>query len=252
MSDPDLKGRIALVTGGGRGIGRACCEAIAAAGADVAVNYHSNQQAAEKTAKLVESTGRRAMIVRADVSSAKEVDRMVADIEGELGPIDLLVNNAGIFDYVSHEETTPEQWQRTLDINLTGTYFTTWAVKSGMIAQQFGRIVNVASISALRARPMSIAYAVSKAGVVALTKSLAEAIAGHNIRVNAVAPGLIATEILEGVAQEALDTIVDATPIPRIGRPEEIAQTVLFLLSERSSFTTGQTLVASGGRVLLP
>lgn len=252
MIEQELNGRVALVTGGGRGIGRACCEAIAAAGADVAVNYQSNEQAAEETARLIEAVGRRAMTVRADVSSEEQVARMVADVQQRLGPIDLLVNNAGIFEQVTHEETTLDHWQRTLDVNLTGTYLVTWAVKDGMSERGFGRIVNIASIAALRARPLSIAYAVSKAGVVALTKSLAEAIAARNVRVNAVAPGLIATEILDGVDRAILDVLIDATPIHRIGRPDEISPLVLFLLTEKSSFMTGQTLVASGGRVLLP
>jgi 3-oxoacyl-[acyl-carrier protein] reductase len=252
MNDQELKSRVALVTGGGRGIGRACSQLLAAAGAAVAVNYNGNLQAAQETVESIESAGGKAIVVQADVSLPGEVARMTAEVEGQLGPIDLLVNNAGIFDYVSHEETTPELWQRTLDVNLTGTYHMTWAVKPGMIERRFGRIVNIASIAALRGRPMSIAYSVSKAGVVALTRSLADAVAGHNIRVNAVAPGLIDTEILDGVAQENLDALIATSPIRRIGRPEEIAETVLFLLSERSSFTTGQTLVADGGRVMLP
>jgi NAD(P)-dependent dehydrogenase (short-subunit alcohol dehydrogenase family) len=177
---------------------------------------------------------------------------MVATVQDQFGRIELLVNNAGIFDYVDHQGTTPEQWQRTLDINLTGTYLATWAVKEAMIEGGYGRIVNVASIAGLRARPMSIAYAVSKAGVIAFTKSVSDALAPHGIRINAVAPGLIETEILSDVAPSTLQGLIDATPIRRIGRPEEIAELVLFLLSERSSFTTGQTFVASGGRVLLP
>ena len=169
-----------------------------------------------------------------------------------LGPIDLLVNNAGIFHFVSHEETTPEIWQRTMDVNLTSSYNVTWAVKQSMIERGFGRIVNVSSIAGLRPRPMSIAYAVSKAGMISLTKGLAEALAAHNIRVNAVAPGLIDTEIITSVEQSRLDEIITATPITRLGTPTEIAEVVCFLLSEQSSFMTGQTLVASGGRVTLP
>jgi len=121
-----------------------------------------------------------------------------------------------------------------------------------MIVRNFGRIVNIASIAALRPRPMSIAYTVSKAGVVSLTKSLAEALAGHNVRVNAVAPGLINTEILDGVDQKSLDSLVNVTPMKRMGTPEEIAGLVCFLLSDQSSFMTGQTIVADGGRVTLP
>lgn len=177
---------------------------------------------------------------------------MVDEVTRKLGPVDLLVNNAGMFAPGTHEETTLDRWQKTLEINLTGTYLTTWAVKASMIERKFGRIVNIASIAGLRARPMSIAYSVSKAGVIALTRSLAEAIAKHNVRVNAVAPGLVDTDILDSVDEKTLQKIVDATPIPRMGQPEEIAELVLFLLSERSSFTTGQTVAASGGRVLLP
>lgn len=252
MAEDVLKGRVALVTGGSRGIGRACCEAIARGGADVAVNFCRNGEAAQETVRLVEAAGRRAISVQADVSSAEEVDRMVADVQSRVGPIDLLVNNAGIFRQASHSETTLELWRRTLDVNLTGAYLVTWGVLEGMIERGFGRIVNIASIAGLRARPKSIAYAVSKAGLIGLTKSLSAAVAEHNVRVNAVAPGLIDTEILAGVDQSHLDELIDATPIRRIGRPEEIARLVLFLLSEQSSFTTGQTLVASGGRVLLP
>ena len=252
MNPLELEGRIALVTGGAKGIGRAICVKLAEAGADVAVNYLSSEQAAQETAKLVEQAGRRVQLVQADVSSPEQVDRMVADVERTLGPVDLLVNNAGIFDYVSHNETTLEIWQKTFDVNCTSAYLVTWAVKNGMIERGFGRIVNVSSISALRPRPMGIAYSVSKAGMIALTKCFADAVAGDNIRVNAIAPGLIETEIIDGVDQSVLDGLIAATPIRRIGQPDEIGDVVLFLLSERSSFMTGQTLVASGGRVMLP
>ncbi len=248
----EFQNRTALVTGGSRGIGRACVEMLAKAGANVAVNYRTNEEAALESCRRVQAAGRVGMAVRADVSQPGDVEQMVGDVERELGPVDLLVNNAGVFDYVSHEETTVEVWQRALDNNLTSAYLVSWAVKSGMIERGFGRIVNVASIAALRARPMSIAYSVSKAGMVALTRSLAEAVAEFGVRVNAVAPGLIDTEILEGVSNDAIDDIVQATPLKRIGQPDDIAEVVLFLLSERSRFMTGQTLVASGGRIMLP
>lgn len=248
----ELAGRVALVTGGAKGIGAACCLYLAQAGARVAVNYRSNSAAAAQLVARIEADGGTAMACRADLTSDEAVDAMVSDVEAKLGPIELLVNNAGIFDFVSHEETTLQQWQRTLDINLTGCYRVTWAVKASMIERRFGRIVNMSSISALRARPMSIAYAVSKAGMTALTKSLAEAVAEHNIRVNAIAPGLIETEIIQGVDPKVLDSIVANTPLGRLGQPDEIAELVLFLLSERSRFITGQTIVASGGRVMLP
>jgi 3-oxoacyl-[acyl-carrier protein] reductase len=252
MNDRSLAGRTALVTGGAKGIGRACCLRLAEAGADIAINYRTSEQAARETAESVRQAGVRAHAVQADVSSAEQVAAMIEEIGGALGPVDLLVNNAGVFHYLSHEETTLEAWRQTLDVNLTGSYLVTWAVKQRMIERGFGRIVNIASIAGLRARPMSIAYAASKAGVIGLTKSLAEALAPHNIRVNAVAPGLIDTEILSGVSQAQLDAIVQSTPLGRIGHGDDVASAVLFLLSDQSSFMTGQTMVVSGGRVMLP
>lgn len=249
MNDRSLAGRTALVTGGAKGIGRACCLRLAHAGADIAINYLTSEEAAGETAELVNQTGVRSHRVRADVSSPEQVAAMVCDVNAALGPIDLLVNNAGVFHYVSHERTTLEVWRQTLDVNLTGAYLVTWAVKQSMIERGFGRIVNIASIAGLRARPMSVAYAASKAGMIGLTKSVAEALAPHNIRVNAVAPGLIDTEILSGVSQERIDAIVQSTPLGRIGQGNDVANATLFLLSDESSFMTGQTLVVCGGRV---
>lgn len=251
MNDRPLAGRTALVTGGAKGIGRACCVRLAQAGADVAINYLSSEQQARETAELVGQVGVRSRMVRADVRSPEEVSAMVREVTDALGPVDLLVNNAGVFHFVSHEQTTPEVWRQTLDVNLTGAYLVTWAVKPGMIERAFGRIVNIASIAGLRARPMSIAYAASKAGLIGLTKSAAEALAPHNIRVNAIAPGLIDTEILSGVSQDRIDAIVDSTPLGRIGQGDDVADAAMFLLTDQSSFITGQTLVVCGGRVML-
>jgi 3-oxoacyl-[acyl-carrier protein] reductase len=252
VTTDNLSGKTALITGGAKGIGRACCLRLAAAGANVAINYLTSEEAAQQTARLVEEQGAKATVLQADVSQADQVEQMINAVESSLGPVDLLVNNAGIFDYVDHRETTQQQWQRTMDFNLNSAYLVTWAVKEGMAERGFGRIVNIASIAGLRARPHSIAYAVSKAGMIALTKSLAEAIAGDNIRVNAIAPGLIETDIIANVDPAAKQKLIDATPMRRLGQPEEIAEVAFFLLSEQSSFMTGQTIVASGGRVLLP
>jgi 3-oxoacyl-[acyl-carrier protein] reductase len=216
------------------------------------VNYHANEGAARQSANAVEEAGARAIVVQADVADADAAKRMVSEVEDKLGPVDLLVNNAGIFDVEPHTDVTAESWQRTIDCNLTGTFYVTWAVKDGMIERGYGRIVNVTSVAAVDPRPHAIAYAVSKAGMVALTQSLSRAIAAHGVRVNAVAPGLIDTEILCDSDQSLLDTIIAATPMGRIGQPDEVADTVLFLLSDLSRFSTGQTLVCSGGRVLLP
>ncbi|MCA9230565.1 MAG: SDR family oxidoreductase [Planctomycetales bacterium] len=252
MSEPDFENRTVLVTGGSRGIGRACCERLARAGANVAINYHSRGEDALATARLVEIHGGKAIVTQADVTDPQAVAAMVAEVNDQLGPIDMLVNNAGIFEYVTHEKMTLDHWKRTIDANLTSLYIVTWAVKKQMIERQFGRIVNMSSISALRPRPYGIAYAASKAGIVAFTQSTADALIPHNIRINAVAPGLIDTEIIKDVDQPTIDRIIEQTPMKRIGQAEEIADVVHFLLSEASSFMMGQTLVASGGRVMLP
>ena len=252
MSEADFQGRNVLITGGSRGIGRACCERLARAGANVAVNYRNNRDAAEETARLVVAAGAGAIAVEGDVADPASVDAMVRRVNGELGPIDMLVNNAGIFEYVTPETTTLDHWQRIIDVNLTGTYIVTWAVKDQMIERGFGRIVNMSSISALRSRPYGIAYSASKAGVIAFTKSASAALVEHNIRMNAIAPGLIETEIIEDVDQATIDRLVDETPMKRIGQADEIADLVHFLLSEGSRFMIGQVLVASGGRVMLP
>jgi 3-oxoacyl-[acyl-carrier protein] reductase len=189
MAEADFKDRTVLVTGGSRGIGRACCVRLAKAGARVAINYRSQEAEAQETARLVEAEGAQALTVQADVADETSVAAMVARVNDQFGPIDMLVNNAGIFEYVTHEQATLEHWRRTIDVNLTGLFIVTWAVKQQMIDRNFGRIVNMSSISGLRSRPYGIAYSASKAGMIGFTKSVAEALAPHNIRMNAVAPG---------------------------------------------------------------
>src|SRR5207249_4796747 len=161
----DFAGRVALVTGGARGIGRAICLALARRGARVAVNYCGSEGHARETVDDVRALGSDGVALRADVSVRAEVTEMVQQIGRLLGPADFLVNNAGIYHMVAHDQVTPEIWQRTLDVNLTGAYHVTWAVKDAMIERKFGRIVNITSISALQARPWCIPYAVTKAGL---------------------------------------------------------------------------------------
>lgn len=252
MSEPDFANRTVLITGGSRGIGRACCLRMARAGANIAINYHSRESDAVETARQVQALGVNAITAQANVADESSVKSMVKRINDQLGPIDMLVNNAGIFEYVTPETTTLDHWKRTIDVNLTGLYIVTWAVKDQMIERKFGRIVNMSSISALRARAYGIAYAASKAGIIAFTKSASDALIPHNIRMNAVAPGLVETEIIDDVDQATVDRIVGETPMRRIGTPAEIADVVHFLLSEASRFMLGQTLVACGGRVMLP
>ncbi|MFP6676952.1 MAG: 3-oxoacyl-ACP reductase family protein [Pirellulaceae bacterium] len=247
-----FKERTALVTGGGRGIGRECCLRLAEQGAKVVVNFRSNEAAADETVRNILDAGGEAIAVGGDVADESQVEHLVERSVRHFGPVELLVNNAGIFDYISHDETTLAVWQRTMDVNLTGLYMVTWAVKDSMIERGFGRIVNLASIAGLRPRPMCIAYAASKAAVVSFTQSTAEAWANMGIRVNAIAPGLVDTEILDGVSIEARQRLIDSTPLQRIGQSSEIADLACFLLSDQSNYITGQTIVADGGRVMLP
>ena len=252
MTEKCFEGRTALVTGGARGIGRAICETLARHGARVALNYRTSQQDAEETIRGITAVGGKAIAVRADVSDSDQVTGMVRQVTDQLGPVDLLVNNAAVFHLLTSGEVPREVWQQTLDVNLTGAYLLMWAVKESMIARRFGRIVNVSSIGGLRPRPRSIAYSVSKAGLIALTKCCAEAWATYDIRVNAVAPGLIETEMIAGAEPELVEKLIGETPMGRIGQPADVASVVAFLLSDESSFITGQTLVVCGGRVLLP
>lgn len=251
MSTGELEDRTALVTGGSRGIGRATCVALAAAGARVAINYASDEQAAAETLALVEAQGGEGMVIKADVSDADAVSAMVETAESTLGPTDLLVTSAGVAKAEDHTDMTFEAWRRMLAVNLDGTYLPIMAVKDGMLARDFGRIVCISSVAGLRARGRMITYSASKAAVIALARSCAEAF-GPSIRVNCVAPGLIETDMGMSMGTAAVQHVAEEAFLKRIGRPEEIAETVLFLLSERSSFTTGQTYVADGGRATLP
>lgn len=244
-------GRVALVTGGSRGIGRATALRLAREGADVAISYASRTAAAQEVVGEITSLGRRATAATCDVSKPDDVRRLVEHVHEQLGPIDLLAHCGAISNIASHEELSYEQWRETIDVNLNGTFLMVFAVKDEMLRRGFGRIVTVSSIAALRPRKMQIHYSSSKAGVIALTHCCAEAFAPH-VRVNCVAPGLTETEMAHVLPPETMRRVIDETPLGRIGEPHEIAGVIRFLLSEESSFMTGQTVVASGGRVMLP
>jgi len=248
----DFSNRVALVTGGSRGIGHATALRLAREGADVAISYVSRSKDAEQTVADIEALGRRSLCVPCDVSRPDDVRRLVEQTRTRLGPIDLLVHCGAISNLCEHSQLTYDRWRETIDVNLTGTYLVVFAVKDEMIARRFGRIVSVSSIAALRPRQMQIHYSSAKAGVIAFTRCCAEAFAPYNVRVNCVAPGLIETEMAHVLPEDKIATIVQETPLGRLGQPEEIASVICFLLSDESSFMTGQTLVASGGRVMLP
>lgn len=251
MATGELAGRTALVTGGSRGIGRAICRILAREGADVAINYANDEAAAREAEALVVAEGVKCTVVRADVSEPEQVDAMVAQTERDLGPIDFLVTSAGMVVPRLGTEVDFATWQRVMRVNLDGTFLPVMAVKGGMLERKFGRIVCIASIAALRPRPLQMPYGVSKAAVIAFARSCSEAFA-PDVRINSIAPGLIETEMAAKLSPNARRAMIEGTPMKRIGEPEEIAEMALFLLSERASFTTGQCFVASGGRVTLP
>ncbi len=255
MADREFEGRTALVTGGSRGIGRAICIRLARGGARVAVNYATDAGAAQETCDRANEAGGQARIYRADVSDPDRAREMFRAVETDLGPVDLLVANAGIATFRDDTEMPAEVWDEILKVNVNGTFHPVWLAKDGMSERGFGRIVCISSINGLAAsrivRHRLIAYGTSKAAVIGFVRNCAAAL-GPAIRVNCVAPGLIDTDMTKDMSDEVRAQVVGQTPLGRTGKPEEIAELVAFLLSERSSFTTGQTYVASGGLVTLP
>tara|TARA_B100000809_G_scaffold24584_1_gene21514 strand:- start:2017 stop:2775 length:759 start_codon:yes stop_codon:yes gene_type:complete len=248
----DFEGKVVLVTGGTRGIGKALALQLAEKGALLALNYMSRSSDAEQTVAEVEEHGARAIAIAGDVSQPDAARSIVETAREALGPIDMLVTSAGISIPGPADDISWDRWRTTLGINLDGTFNMIYAVKDEMIERQFGRIVTVSSIAGLRERENQLPYSTSKAGVIAMTRCAAQAWGRYNIRVNCVCPGLTETEMAHTLSPEIHELIVEATPLGRIGRPDEIANLARFLLSEQSSFMTGQTVVASGGRVMLP
>ena len=243
----DLRGRVVLVTGASRGIGRAIAIRLAEEGCDVAVNYRVEREAAEEVAARVREAGGRALVVQADVSSPELVGAMVDRVEEELGPVDVLVNNAGIHKHHKSWEMSTEDWQRIIDVNLTGSYLTSRLLGPRMAQRGWGRIIMISSIVATWGTDHEAHYAASKAGMHGLAKSLALELSPGGVTVNAVAPGWIRTDMTGDTTEEALAEVIEDIPLGRVGEPEEIASIVAYLASPESSYVTGQVLHVNGG-----
>ena len=241
-----LKGKVALVTGGAQGIGKSVALLLARNGADIVVS-DINLEKAEETANEIGSIGPRAMAFKADVANSNDVERMVGAILEKFGKIDILVNNAGITRDKLILRMTEEDWDLVLNVNLKGTFNCTKAVVRHMAKQRSGKIVSIASVVGEMGNAGQANYAASKAGVIGFTKTIAREFAQRGINVNAIAPGYIETPMTDALPEKAKEELKRLIPMERLGRPEDVAEAVLFLVSEASSYITGQVLNVNGG-----
>ena len=242
----DLSGRVAVVTGSTRGIGRAVAEALAAAGATVAVVGRDRERAEQAAGEI----GGAARGFACDVGDIAQAAGLVGEVEAALGSVDILVNNAGLTRDNLLLRMKDEEWETVLDANLRGAFATTRAAVRGMMKRRWGRIVNVASVVGLTGNKGQANYAASKAGLIGLTKSVAKELASRNVLANVVAPGLIETDMTAAMPEEARKQMAAAIPLERVGKPQDIAGVVAFLASEHAAYITGQVLVVDGGMVM--
>lgn len=244
----ELKGKVCLVTGGSRGIGRAIVNAMANAGADVAFTYQTSREVAEALANSLSSEkGVRCRAYQANVASAEEMQSVVKQVLAEFGPITILVNNAGITRDKSFLKMTKTMWDEVMRVNLDGVFYTTQLVAQDMIGAGWGRIINISSIVGQTGNFGQANYAATKGAIISLTESLARELARKGVTVNAVAPGFIETDMVQGMPETAVNQVKAMTPMGRLGKPEEIADAVVFLASPRASYVTGQVLGVNGG-----
>lgn len=245
-----LQGKIALITGGSRGIGRATAILLAEHGADIIINYAGNKQAADEVCESVKKLGRKVLAIQANVSKSDEVQKMIDDAVKEFGRIDILVNNAGITKDGLLMRMKDEDWSSVIDTNLTGVYNCSKAVTKPMMKQKAGSIVNMSSVVGVNGNVGQSNYAASKAGIIGFSKALAKELASRNIRVNAIAPGFIATDMTTDLSDKVKEEMLKNIPLNSLGTAEDVAQAVLFLASDASKYITGQTLHVDGGMVM--
>ncbi|MFO0947547.1 MAG: 3-oxoacyl-[acyl-carrier-protein] reductase [Planctomycetota bacterium] len=242
-----LSGQTAIVTGASRGIGRAIAEKLAAEGAKVALVYNRSQEAAEAVAAKIREGGGECLLFRHDVSNSEGAAEIVAQVVDAWKKIDILVNNAGIIRDGLFLQLSPEDWTSVIETNLNGTFFFCKAAGREMMSKRRGSIINISSVAAQHSNKGQSNYAASKAGIEALTRTLAAELAGRKVRVNAIAPGFIETEMTNTVRQMAGDKIQAAIPMKRYGQPDDIASVAVFLATDESSYITGQVLTVDGG-----
>ncbi len=247
-----LDGKVSIVTGASRGIGRGIAVRLAQEGAKVVINHRGSAEGAEETARLIREAGGEALVVQADVSRMDEAQRLVQETINAFGQVDVLVNNAGTTRDTLLMMMKEDQWDVVVDTNLKSVFTCCKAVSRPMVKRKFGRIINISSVSGLAGQGGQTNYAASKAGVIAFSKSLAKELGSRNITVNVVAPGFVPTALTEGILAEGdnLQRAVDATPLGRLGTPEDVAGAVVFFASDDASFITGQVLSVDGGLVM--
>ena len=241
---------VALITGASRGIGRAIALRLARDGYTVALNYLANEKAAENTAQILQALGADGMLCQADVADERAVRAMVRAVEERFGHIDLLVNNAGVAEQRLFTDLTGEQWRRMLDVHVNGAFYTCSAVLPAMIRRKAGCIVNIASMWGQTGASCEVHYSTAKAALIGMTKALAKEVGPSGIRVNAVAPGVVDTDMMAGFSAQEKAALAEDTPLCRLGKPEEVAAAVSFLASSDAAFITGQVLAPNGGMVI--
>lgn len=247
MPDRELEGRVALVTGGSRGIGAAVARELGAAGAEVVVNYVSSADAAEAVCRDIRDAGGSARALAGDISTPEGAAALVDEVEAEVGPIAILVCNAGITRDNLIMKLSDDDWRAVVDTNLGGAFFTCRAVARPMLKRRAGAIVTMSSVVGVHGNAGQTNYAASKAGLIGLTKALAKELGGRGIRVNAIAPGYIATELTDALPEPAREAILAGTPLGRLGDPADVARAVRFLVSDAAAFVTGDVLAVDGG-----